>query len=153
MSAQGQRKKPPVFSSSAKNDFVTNYEPVVHFKTKKKKFFFFDSGNSERKLGKREWANEREQECMMKEYSVEINESERAKWCEISTWLLGSFQDILCVWSATMMPQNTAYISSSLSLGTEQLWNTFKQIIMKINHTKKQRRVIFMKWIFQYYRR
>lgn len=51
MSAQGQRKKPPVFSSSAKNDFVTNYEPVVHFKTnertkKKKK----KSGNSERKL-------------------------------------------------------------------------------------------------------
>lgn len=35
MSAQGQRKKPPVFSSSAKNDFVTNYEPVVHLKQKK----------------------------------------------------------------------------------------------------------------------
>lgn len=57
---------------------TSNYEPVVHLKQKKKKKI---QGTERKKSlrNEREWANEREQECMMKEFNVEIKEIKRER--------------------------------------------------------------------------
>ncbi len=93
MSAQGQRKNPLVFSSSAKNDFVTNYEPVVHFKTEK--IWIGEQRKRKARDMRESELIEREQACMMKEFSVEIKEREQKEV---------RYRILAYVWSAAMMP-------------------------------------------------